>query len=152
MDMAENKNQATKSASPPAAEQAEAGTIQGAWEGFQSILSRLADTLNQLKTVKVTTLAADLQLLTTTDKKSKENIVTGVQPLADPTVNKAEGYVTEIDMLEGDIRHFRSKGMQPPLEGQLKEIHAKHVELAQKIFHDNLRFVADTVHRFWQSE
>ena len=128
------------------------GTIQSAWNGVQSILNHLVDSLNRLKTVQVTTLASDLELITQTDPATKQTNVVGVQPLAGASSAKVEGLVTEIDMLQGDIRHFRSSEMQPVLESQLKEVHARHVEMAQKIFLDNVKFAADTVHRFWQNE
>ena len=127
-------------------------TIQKAWNGVQSIFENLVQKLSNLKTVQVSTLSADLQLITEPANKSNQQIVTGVQPLADPKAAKVEGLVTEIDMLQGDIRHFRSKKMAPTHETQLKEVHVQHVELAQKIFQENLKFVAETVHRFWREE
>lgn len=146
----------TDSAGIPVSAAAEAtsdgGTIQKAWEGVQSILSNLVQKLNEFQTVQVSTLSVDLQLITETGKDTHQKKVTGVQPLADPKASKVEGLVTEIDMVQGDIRHFRSKKMPPTHEDLLKEVHAKHVEMAQKIFQENIKFVADTVHRFWQDE
>jgi hypothetical protein len=150
--MSDKNDLAGKSTSANAEPGSTDDKIENAWQGVQSILSNLVQKLSDLKTVQVSTLSADLQLITEDKKDTDQKIVTGVQPLADSKDAKVEGLVTEIDMLQGDIRHFRSKKISPALEDQLKEVHAKHVETAQKIFQENIKFVADTVHRFWQDE
>jgi hypothetical protein len=128
------------------------GTIEKAWEGITSVINKLVDALNQLKTVHVSTLASDLELIIETDASKKQNKVVGVQPLGDPKAANVEGLVTEIDMLQGDIRHFRSKKISAALEKQFQEVHSRHVELAQKIFLENVKFAADTVQRFRRDE
>ena len=90
------------------------------------------------------TLISDFELVTAPDASGQERVV----DIQFAGGNAAKGLVTKIDMLQGDITHGRSAGLSPTDEAALNQTHLEHVRLGQKIFTDNIRFVAETVERF----
>ncbi|MBM9594463.1 hypothetical protein JM664_08045 [Rhodobacteraceae bacterium MCCB 386] len=122
----------------------ELAEIDDAWAVVQSKLKKFAEAIDEFRTIKVRTMISEFEVVTQKDSDGRER-VTDVQ-LA--TGTNAKGLVTKIDMLQGDISHGRSPGLSPEDEAALSETHLEHVKLGQKIFTDNIRFVADTVERF----
>lgn len=118
--------------------------IDDAWTTIQNKLKKFAEAIEEFRTIKVRTMISDFDVVTETD--SDGNVRVKDVQLA--TGANAKGLVTKIDMLQGDIAHARSPGLAPEDEAALKETHLEHVKLGQKIFTDNIRFVADTVERF----
>lgn len=118
--------------------------IDDAWAAVQAQLKKFAESIEEFRTIKVRTMISDFEVVTRPDSNGQERVV-DVQFTAG---NGAKGLVTKIDMLQGDITHGRSPGLPPTDEAALKQTHIEHVQLGQKIFTDNIRFVADTVERF----
>jgi hypothetical protein len=118
--------------------------IDEAWQTVQTQLKKFAEAIGEFRTIKVRTLVSDFEIVTEQDSKGQERVV-DVQLVAG---NAAKGLLTNIDMLQGDITHGRSTGLTPTEEAALDQTHLEHVKLGQKIFTDNIRFVAETVERF----
>ena len=118
--------------------------IDDAWTAVQAQLKKFAEAIEEFRTIKVRTMISDFEIVTRPDSTGTERVV-DIQFAAG---NAAKGLVTKIDMLQGDVTHGRSPGLVPSDEAALKQTHIEHVQLGQKIFTDNIRFVADTVERF----
>lgn len=120
------------------------------WEAVQKKISQLADALDEFKTVRVQTVITDLEWIRapSEDKNgSPVTKVTGIQP-AHGEDGSPKGLVTSIDMLDGDIRLYRSPDLSEAEMSSLEKAHADHVELARKTFNDNIRAIAELVERF----
>lgn len=124
--------------------------IETAWGHVEKLLNNLAKTLENLTTVQVRTLVTDLEFITETDDKNNVT-VKGVQPKHDPNA-APQGFVTTINMVGSDIDFDRSPNLPKSIDAdKLEALHTKHVEMARKIFQDNVDFVVKTVHRFTSS-
>lgn len=120
--------------------------IDDAWATVQNKLKKFAEAIEEFRTIKVRTVISDFEVVTGSDSEGRERVV-DIQ-LGTGGGNEPKGLWTRIDMLQGDIAHGRSPGLSEQDEARLREMHSRHVELGQKIFTDNIRFVADTVERF----
>ena len=118
--------------------------IDDAWAVVQNKLKKFAEAIEEFRTIKVRTMISDFEVVTEMDASGQER----VKDVQLATGANAKGLVTKIDMLQGDIAHGRSPGLPAEDEAALKETHLEHVKLGQKIFTDNIRFVADTIERF----
>ena len=118
--------------------------IDEAWQTVQSQLRKFAEAIEEFRTIKVRTMVSDFEVVTRPDASGQERVV-DVQFAGG---NAAKGLITKIDMLQGDITHGRSPGLSAADEAVLNQTHLEHVRLGQKIFTDNVRFVAETVERF----
>lgn len=121
--------------------------IDDAWDTVQAKLKQFAEAIEEFRTIKVRTMVADFEVVER-DAADGSKRFFDIQIDNADGANKPKGLVTRIDMLEGDILHGRSPGLDPTEEARLREIHAQHVELGQRIFSDNIRFIADTIERF----
>jgi hypothetical protein len=118
--------------------------IDDAWTTVQAKLKKFAEAIEEFRTIKVRTMISDFDIVTKPDSDGQDRVV-DIQFAAG---NAAKGLVTRIDMLQGDISHGRSPGLAAEDEAALRQTHLDHVQLGQKIFTDNIRFIADTVERF----
>ena len=122
-------------------------TTSKAWDQVESLLSDLVEKLKDFKTVEVRTLVTDLEFITDKDEP-KKGIITGVQPKYDANA-KPQGFLTSINMFDADISFDRSPKLPDTVDAdKLEALHEKHVEMARKIFQDNITFVVKTVQGF----
>jgi hypothetical protein len=95
------------------------------------------------------------KILTALDKLETLRIETTVSPLAfvvkdgatvlEPTAGPAEGIVTEVQFLRGDITMRMSPGMVAGTNATLMEAHTRHVAESREIIRTNIKAIVDLV-------
>ncbi len=105
---------------------------------LDKISTDLANTINNLKTVKVITVVGPLNVTKNTGKGGPFE----VGPKDAPDEEGYKAMISTIDIVEGDIVNAMDKAFVIPdansgLAG-IREFHQKQVEIATKTIHDNI--------------
>ena len=104
----------------------------------KQFIDSLLETFKSVKTVRIVTLETKLEIRGRHSQSNKLEI--------EPTTgNVSTGLVTEIDMLEGDVRYMRTPSLSAPETDALKTVHEQNVQMARDIFKENLEYFGKVV-------
>ena len=105
----------------------------------KELLRKLIDTLKEISVVRVETLETEFEIKNDDGNESAEFKIV-------PKAGDISTYlVTEINMIEGDMREMRTPNLRKSDTAALKTVHEEHVRLSQEIFRGNLEYLAKAV-------
>ena len=112
---------------------------------LEKISTELANTINNLKIVKVITVVGPLSVTKSTEKGGSFE----VGPKDTPDEEGYKAMISTIDIVEGDIVNAMDRAFVTPdantgLAG-IREFHQKQVEIATKTIHDNINGLINLV-------
>lgn len=101
---------------------------------LESTWAKIVRALDALETLRIETSVSELEIV---EKDGR--------PVLEPKAGAAEGIVTKVQFLRGDIATHVSPGMLAAANATLMEAHTRHVAESREIIRTNIRAIADLV-------